>query len=247
MAFNEQLTPPVQLNGFQLAWVSTTTLTVAPGVSLDANQNNNMVLPAITTINAATVGVNGLDTGALAASSNYAVFVIGSSLFLQPTATLISLSPTAPVIPAGYDILIRVGWAKTDGSSHFLLFYQTGNRGTRQYQWDVPISVLSGGAANTFTAVALTAGMPPQASPVILEALYTPNLAANSANIRPTGSSAAVLSCPVILQGSVATVALRYPNVGILPLLATGVPSVDYIVGTTDALTLTVVGYTDFI
>lgn len=79
------------------------------------------------TINALTVGANGLDTGALAANTWYAVWVImSSSVTSGSLAALLSLSATAPTLPAGYEHMVRVGWVRTDGSGNFLRTLQLG-------------------------------------------------------------------------------------------------------------------------
>lgn len=60
---------------------------------------------------------NGLDTGALAISTWYSVWVIWN----QPsniTAGLLSTSDTAPTLPSGYTFKARVGWMKTDGTGN---------------------------------------------------------------------------------------------------------------------------------
>lgn len=79
------------------------------------------------TINTAATGANGLDTGALAGSTWYAVWVIWNG---TTTAGLISTSATAPTMPSGYTHKARVGWIRTDGTaSKFPLgFTQRGRR-----------------------------------------------------------------------------------------------------------------------
>lgn len=76
-------------------------------------------------IDSASAGANGLDTGALAASTWYSVWVIWNGV---TTAGLISLSETAPTLPAGYTHKARVGWIRTDSTANKypLSFKQTG-------------------------------------------------------------------------------------------------------------------------
>lgn len=66
------------------------------------------------TVDTSTVGANGLDTGTLAASTWYAVWVISNG---TTTAGLVSLSSTAPTMPSGYTFKARVGWIRTDGTA----------------------------------------------------------------------------------------------------------------------------------
>ena len=64
-------------------------------------------------------GVNGLDTGTLAASTWYYVYVIYNG---TTTAGLFSLSSTSPTLPSGYTYFARVGAVRTDSSGYrFLL------------------------------------------------------------------------------------------------------------------------------
>ncbi|MET2828941.1 hypothetical protein [Mesorhizobium shangrilense] len=60
-----------------------------------------------------TSGANGLDTGSAAASNWYSVWVIYNQL-TNTVAALVSLSATAPTMPAGYTFKMRVGWIRYD-------------------------------------------------------------------------------------------------------------------------------------
>jgi hypothetical protein len=70
---------------------------------------------------------NGLDTGALAASTWYSVWVIWNG---TTQAGLLSLSATAPTLPSGYTHKARVGWIRTDASGNKfpISFVQFGKR-----------------------------------------------------------------------------------------------------------------------
>lgn len=70
-------------------------------------------------------GANGLDTGSLAASTWYYVYVIDNG---AGAAALGSLSATAPTLPSGYSYKCRLGAVQTDGSSNFFRTLQLGNR-----------------------------------------------------------------------------------------------------------------------
>ena len=80
------------------------------------------------TINATVVGVNGIDAGALAASTWYNLWLISTGTTISG---LISLSATAPTLPAGYFYSTRVGAVRTDSSSKFYRTIQKGR--TTQY------------------------------------------------------------------------------------------------------------------
>ena len=90
-------------------------------------------------------GANGLDTGAEAANTWYALYVIagdgGGTVFdstannLQPPnhrratrqATLLSLSATAPTLPSGYTRFRRIGWVRNNNNSDLFRFYDLGD------------------------------------------------------------------------------------------------------------------------
>jgi hypothetical protein len=67
------------------------------------------------TIAGTSVGANGLDTGAIAASTWYSLWVIWNGTTI---AGLMSLSATAPTLPSGYTHKARVGWIRTDGTAN---------------------------------------------------------------------------------------------------------------------------------
>jgi hypothetical protein len=71
-------------------------------------------------------GNGGLDTGAKANSTWYAVWLIARS-DTGVVDALFSLSATAPTMPAGYDRKRRLGWVRTDGSGNIRGFTHTGD------------------------------------------------------------------------------------------------------------------------
>lgn len=97
-------------------------------ILLRATSGSAQVLSSISlTINTASTGANGLDTGTLSISTWYAVWVIWNG---TTTAGLISLSATAPTLPSGYTHKARVGWIRTDGTANKypISFVQRGKR-----------------------------------------------------------------------------------------------------------------------
>jgi hypothetical protein len=164
-----------------------------------------MVVSTPITINATTEGVNGIDAAAaLAASSIYYVYVIGSSDGIYLPQAILSLSPTGPALPEGYDSWRMVDIKATGVASTFLLSYTNPVALGREFIYDAPVKVLNGGAANTFTAVSLANVVAPIGSPdVHFIASITPVAgtgAGDSITLRPTGSASAGFA---ILSGSV--------------------------------------------
>lgn len=229
------------INGLQLSYTSATTVTVAAGQCRDSSNQFDITLGASTVIDAGVNGVNGLDTGSLANSTLYYVYIISDSRSFNTPKLLLSTSATAPYVPAGYDILRRIGSVRTDGSAHFLKFYQSGSASQRKYTWDAPISVLSGGNSTTFAAVDLSGAVPALANcRVGIISSFTPATAANAATIRPSGSAA---TTGVTITGVVAAKA-QGAQEEVLALLISGVPKIDYIVAAAgDALSLSVISF----
>lgn len=119
---NNSGTPNTQLNT-----TATTAVLVTPG-GVAVTRNNVSF-----TINAATNGANGLDTGSLGASQVYYLFMIDNG---TAPAGLISLSSTAPALPGGYTFTCRLGAWITDASSHLSSLYQAG----KETEWTVAVS-----------------------------------------------------------------------------------------------------------
>lgn len=73
------------INGLGISTGATNLLVnMAAGAARDSTNQDDIVLPSAVVINSAANGANGLDTGTLAASTFYYVYVIGSSLSANP-------------------------------------------------------------------------------------------------------------------------------------------------------------------
>lgn len=75
------------------------------------------------TVNFATTGLNGLDAGAIAASTWYYLYLISNG---SGIGGLASLSATAPTLPVGYTLVTQVGACVTDGSANLFPITQKG-------------------------------------------------------------------------------------------------------------------------
>ncbi len=120
------------------------------------------------TINAATVGANGLDAGSLANSTWYHMWVISNG---TTVAGLLSTSATAPTMPSGYTYKMRVGTVTTNGSAQFIPFLQR-NYST-QYVVTASVTTLPqlatgslGTPPSTYASVSVSAAVPPTAATV---------------------------------------------------------------------------------
>jgi len=235
--------PNVQyVNGLQVAFATTTTLTVSAGACSDSTNVNAITLAAQVTLDAALNGVvNGLDQGALANNTFYYVFAIGDSTGYNDSGALLSTSRTAPVLPFGYDMfqLIATG-ILTDGSALILAFKRTGNGAVRKHIYDTLISELSGGTATSFTDVDIASSVPVGNVNVYLQANMIPATADNQLKLRRKGSSSTNGSAQV--YGSVAT-KVSSSNVQVM---CDASSIIQYLVSNgSDAGTLLVQGYDD--
>lgn len=130
-------------------------------VFLSASTVSKFFSSVSVTINAATTGANGLDTGSLTTNQEYYVYLISDG---TNVAGLLSLSATSPAMPAGYTMAQRFGAFKTDGSANFYRITQSGR--TAQYvvtpttntasPWMISNASTGNPATPTWTAFAVT-------------------------------------------------------------------------------------------
>ncbi len=250
--------PSLYANGCRLVYSSGTVVSVTAGIIRDSTNTFDMNLgnflnltgagtvKAITSVNAAVVGANGIDTGALANNSFYYAYIIADSTSHKPTAAILSLSATIPTLPFGYDLFRRVGQVLTGGSATILLFSQLGNFEARSYQYDAPLVVVNALGSATAVALSLAGAVPLSAGrgQVILSASFSAATAANSFSLRPTGGT----GYPVVVSSPVVTQAYKVAPFAMIPQVLTASTSIDWITSAAgDALTLSVVGYEDYI
>lgn len=228
--------------GLELTRTSNTVLAMAVGQARSQYNVNDIILSTAATLNSAINGAGGLDSGAIAASTLYAIHVISSSTSAADTSTLLSTSATDPVLPLNYDMFCRVGWVYTDGSSNFALGRWEGHGSERTYWYDTGVSELSAGTSATFAAVDVATSVPVSATTAILTTTFNANAAGDTFALRPTGSAST--DGIVILSAASATadeVKQCLAPVGV----SSAIPSIDYKVTASGALTILVAGYID--
>lgn len=108
-------------------WASNTTATfTADQVLVMTSAFSPFLLTSYSqTLNTATSGAGGLDTGSTAASTWYYVYAIYNSGGAT-TSILMSTSATSPTMPSGYTFNARIGAIKLDGSKNIIGFLQYG-------------------------------------------------------------------------------------------------------------------------
>ena len=162
---------PNHVNALGLAWISASQISIAAGECRNTTNAENIVLSGAVTVDITASGANGLDTGAEAAATWYAVHVIKDSADVLAVAGLLSLSAAAPTLPAGYDVFRRVGWVRNDSGSNIAEFVAEGNERNRRSLYTSSIvnaKVLSSGSATVLTEVSVANLIPSTAKHGIL-------------------------------------------------------------------------------
>jgi hypothetical protein len=181
--------PQGYIFGLGIAFASTTTITLDLGAARDSTDALNINLATNQTINCATTGANGLDTGSLGDSHIYAVYVISGT---SGTAGLASLSYSSPTMPSGYTVRRYVGSFATTAAGAIMSFIQQASGNVRTYIYDTTNTntrVLNAGTATSFTGVSCTAVIPPTSQQALLSLSFIGNARADELTLRPTSSS----------------------------------------------------------
>lgn len=241
-----------------------TIICVAPGAARDSNNAIDMVVglenyfgidnpPVLAAgyqrglfVNSAVNGANGLDQGTIAASTQYAVYLIGDSRQYNNTAAVLSLtSNVGPKLPSGYDSYRLIGFWATNGSSQFVYSSNKPQNisGLLTYFNSPAVTVLSGGNATSFTAMDLTtnSAVPTTTLQNIIVTLlvtFTPAAAGDVVQFRPTGSSA-TSGLPTIVGVTAAVAQTQY--IQVIAGVGASKPEIDYLVtSASDAVTVAV-------
>lgn len=227
-----------------------TLLDVAALQCRDSTDAFDIILGSPVVINAGVNGLNGLDTGSLAASKMYAVLAIFDPVSGNPAGAMISLSPSAPLMPFGYSAFRVIGYVATDSSSHFLKGQWTaGGTGQRRFVYDVPqATAVTSGNATALTAVDLSALVPsliPEL-PVSINYSYVPNAAGDTLIMQGVNRTSGGIGAKI--TGQVTTVPVT-GNVDIIAELnasssPANKPEINYKVSSgSDAVAINVAGY----
>ena len=210
--------------------------------------NPTATVNVVTLVNVAVKGFNGLDTGTVADSKVYYVYVIGDPVSGNPSGAILSLNaPTlGPLMPFGYSAYRHIGYAVTDSSGHFLLGYNAGNNNARLFMYDAPISVGTTASEAAYTAINLTKFVPLVNNiPVYLNVSFT-GTANDTLSLQPGNAVAAaiVLTAGVTSQAQTAQVLVMAQNTLISSVLS---PTINYKNSGTDTIAIQVGGFEYFI
>ena len=138
---------------------SSASFTVAPGEAADstnaAMMTLNNALTKTTSAWALGSGAGALDAGVIANNTWYYAFLI-QRVDTRAVSILISLSPTAPNLPASYTLFRRIGSMLTNGSGQWTAFTQLGD----EFFWSAAVQDVSVTNQST-TAILYTLTVPP--------------------------------------------------------------------------------------
>lgn len=239
---------PFYFNGLGISNDATTphsVLDVAPGSCLDSTGTFQLTLPVASTLSTATVGLNGLDTGTIAVSTVYAVYVVADPVTQQATGLMCSKNITTPLLPFGYSAYAKIGYFTTDSSGYILAGYWSDNDAPRRvFTFDTFISVGTTATEAAYTAVNLTKFVPLVNNlQVQLYVSYTPGVAGNYLSLQAGNATGA----QQIITGQVASIAItNVVNVLAQTVAISTVPSpvINYKNSGTDTIAMSVAGYT---
>lgn len=153
------------------------TFGVSAGEAADSTGVDLMVLVSAftktTSAWAVGTGNGALDTSTIAVSSWYSVFLIK-----RPDTgvvdVLISLSATAPTLPAGYTLFRRIGSMKTTAASQWAAFVQEGD----EFLWSVSVGDVNVTTLST-TATLFTLSVPTGVKVIAQFSIMTDRVVAN--------------------------------------------------------------------
>lgn len=244
--------PNRYVNGLAISNFNSTILNVSNGAARDSTNTNDIIMNTLdTSVFLGRNGLNGLDTGTVAANLFYAVHIIGDSTDYNAPGFLLSLSAINPILPDGYDMFRRIGWMRTDGSANNLRMWEYGDGLFRTYYYDVPPTILTAGNATIFSAgfidLSALVAVPnfsiisDECDPLIsINISFTANSAVNVAEFAVANAA----TVPIARFGT-GVAATQVGNITIPTLLTTATSFRYRVTSASDALTLTLASFTD--
>lgn len=151
------------IRGLRVQRTSASVVTINPGACMDVTGLYAFELAANQAVDITASGINGLDTGAEAADTWYSVWLVAGA---TGVGGLLSVSSTAPTLPAGYDaVKRRVGWAYNSGTDfRDWHVYRLGSAAVYLFDQAVAageLEIVSQLSNTTMVSVAASIGIPP--------------------------------------------------------------------------------------
>lgn len=223
------------LYGWTSQVTGNTAISVDTGIGMDSTNVMWLQTTSTITMDLTTTGLNALDTGSLAASTVYALYIIGDSKNFLQTGAILSASlsgaiayPSDPTGQSNYDCYRLIGYAITDSSSHLMVQYIMGTGVSKTVRYATAVQVLNGGTSSAGAAVDCSSCVPAVNRTVILATcLFTPATANDYASFGAPTISAATLLGPVV-SGVVAS-KVQSDQLQLLTTLSSSVAKFGYI------------------
>jgi hypothetical protein len=237
----------------RLNWDSNSQVSIGTAGNLSAVKDSRAAFDiswkGVLTASMAVAGAGGLQTGSVeAANTWYRVLVIADSTGVNPPAALLVPEGTA-FSQAGYDVFRRVGYARNNGTSNFLKFFQAGDGNIRFIYYDetaATLALLVNGNATAFADLSLAVLVPPIGRATVYLGLAFENVGGGTAAtdelmLRPKGSTVAT---PVIRMAPGILLTQKQKQNTLMFVDAT--QTLQYqVTATNDACDIAVVGYYD--
>lgn len=230
------------LSGFESSVLSTTTIACYNGLCL-SNDNRNMISiqnsAGYTVLNMATVGLNGIDTGAIGASKQYALYAIADSSGVNPSGFILSLSltgaftaPSPSTLGGSYDSFRLIGYYLSNSSSQLISQSVVGDGVMKDSIYVNGILVLNAGTSATLVSIDLSAAIPSIPAVTFSNNItqynatvsFTPATSADYVIIVPASTTATAVTTYNRISGVVAAKA-QVNNMALQGSLVTGSPS----------------------
>lgn len=218
-----------------------TKVDVGTGICRDSTDVYDIIMSTAVTIDTASTGLNGIDTGVLQASKVYYVYAVGDPVSGQTTGAMVSLSATQPLMPFGYSAFRVIGYMVTNAAVQFLACYNAGDQNSRVFKFDAPqATAVTAGNATSYTAVSLAALVPAiENIEVSIAYSFTPGAASRVLNLTPGNATGNA----VTVTGQVTSVVVS-GNADVFARVTAGVPEIDYKVSNGgDAVAINVAGF----
>lgn len=188
--------PAGYASGLQISYVSATTVRISKGCCRSYDDGINIDSTGNLDADITVSGAGGLDTGSEASDTLYAIHVAFGS---EGKCALLSLSATAPTLPAGYDWgFRRRGWMLNGSDGDIVPFDVLVGGAFPHIRYMTTIGdrvAVAGGTATTETALDVSAFVPSTAQSVEVQLRSTQSAAAGSVNVGSNdGSLAAAVS-----------------------------------------------------
>ncbi len=188
---------PDHINDFRLSYISGTQTQLGPGQCADSTNGTHLIRSNANPVLDITVnGLNGLDVGAAAPLTWYAVYVVYDPITRQ-AGGVYSLNPGAPVLTdpslQGYTLFRRIGWVRTlAGAGGIEDFEQYGSGKDRRYERTTTVVLVAAGIVPAVfpavTAVSFAAQVAPTAQQMQVGTLVVGSAVGDLVLFRPTGT-----------------------------------------------------------